>query len=99
MPFGALIQRKIEKFTENEKKFKWQYNPEKLMGMLERGPLPEIYSAIYNLVKGHLKINQYGCTEFLSTDFGTKMWIMAYDWGNLLTPDRNENQNTANIAI
>ena len=96
--FGALIQRRIEECSENEKKFEWQYNPEELMGMLERGPLPEIYSVIYYLVKSHLKFNQYGCTEFLSTDFGTKIWTMACDWGNLLTPNRNENQNTANIA-
>ena len=69
------------------------------MGILDRGPLPEKYSAIYYSVKGHLKLNQYGYTETLSLDFGTKIWAIACDWGNLLTSGRNENQDTANITI
>ena len=52
------------------------------------------HSAIYYSVKGHLKLNQYGYTETLSSDFGTKIWNMAHDWENLLTPGRNRNQST-----
>ena len=94
--FGALIQRNIKKCLEDEKKF--EYNPEELMEMLYRGRLPEIYSAIYHSVKNHLKLNQYGYTETLSSYLGTKIWTMACDWGNSLPPGKNENQNTSNIA-
>ena len=40
------------------------------MEMLDRGPLSEIYNAIYS-VKGHLKLNQCGYAEPLSSDFGS----------------------------
>ena len=72
--------------------------PEELMGMLDRGPLPDIYSAIYYSVKGCLKLNHYGYTETLPSDFGTKIWTMACGWGNLLILCKNEKQNTASIA-
>ena len=90
--FGALIQRKIKKCVEDEKKFELPYNPEELIGMLDRGPLPEICNAVYYSVKGHLKLNQYGHAETLSSDFATKICAMACDWENLLTPDRNGKQ-------
>ena len=38
--------------------------PEELMGMLDRGPPPYIYGAIYYSVKGYLKLNYYGYTRF-----------------------------------
>ena len=86
--FGALSQRKTKKHLEDQKKFEWTYNPEELMGMLDRGPLPEIYNAIYYTVKDHLKLNQNSYAESLSSDFKTK-WATACDWENLLTPGRN----------
>ena len=61
------------------------------MGMLDKGPLPEIYNAIYS-VEGHLKLNQCGYTETLFSDFGTKIWAMTVNWENLLTPGRKEKQ-------
>ena len=45
--FCALIQRKIKKHLEDEKKFEWPYIPEELMGMLDRGSLPKICNAVY----------------------------------------------------
>ena len=98
---GALIQRKIKKRLENEKKFEWPYNLEELMGMLDRGPLPEIYNAIYYSIKGHLKLNQYVeiYAEILSSDFGTKIWAMACDWENLPTPGRNGKQLIIGLTI
>ena len=41
--------------------------------MLDRSPLPNIFSAIYYSVKGYLKLNHYGYTGTLSSDFGTKI--------------------------
>ena len=64
-----------------------------------KGPLPEMYNAIYYLVKGHLKLNQYGYAETLSSDFGTKIWAMACDLENLLTPGRNGKQNITGLTI
>ena len=97
--FGALIQRKIKKCPEDKNKFEWPCNPEELMGMLNRGPLLEIYNAVYYSVKGHLKLNQYGYAETLSSDFGTKMWAQACDWENLLTPDRDGKQLITALTI
>ena len=65
------------------------------MGMLDRGP----YNAIYYSVKGHLKLNQYGYAETLSSDFETKIWAMACDWENLLTLGRNGKQLIAGLTI
>ena len=47
-PFGVLIQRKIKKRLEGEKKFEWPHNPEEVIRewMLDRGSHPEIYNAI-----------------------------------------------------
>ena len=71
------------------------------MGMLDRGPLPEIYNAIYYSIKGHLKLNQYVeiYAEILSSDFGTKIWAMACDWENLPTPGRNGKQLIIGLTI
>ena len=66
--------------------------------MLNRGPLPEVCNAIYYSVKGHSKLNQYGYAETLSSDFGTKIWAMACDWGNLL-PGRNGKQLIIGLTI
>ena len=54
--------------------------------MLDRDPLSKLYNAIPYSVKVHLKLNQYGYTETLSPDFGTKLWTIACDWENLLKP-------------
>ena len=97
--FGALIQRKIKKRPEDKKKFEWPCNPEELMGMLNRGPLPEIYNAVSYSVKGHLKLNQYGYAETLSSDFGTKMWAMTCDWENLLASGRDGKQLITALTI
>ena len=86
--FDALIQRKIKKHVENKKKFELPHSPEELMGMLDRGPLSEIYNAIYYSVKGHLKLNRYGYAKICAT----KICAMACDWENLLTPGRNGKQ-------
>ena len=61
------------------------------MGIYHIGPHPEIYSTIYYSVKGYLKLNQFCCSESLSSNFITKIWTMACDWENLLKPGRNEN--------
>ena len=55
--------------------------------------------AIYHLVKGHLKLNQYGYAKTLSSDFGAKIWAMAFDWENLLTPGRNGKQLITGLTI
>ena len=86
--FDALIQRKIKKHVENKKKFELPHSPEELMGMLDRGPLSEIYNAIYYSVKGHFKLNRYGYAKICAT----KICAMACDWENLLTPGRNGKQ-------
>ena len=99
MSFGALIQRKIKRRLEDEKKSEWSYNPEELIRMLVRGPLPEIYNAIYYSVKGHLKLNQYGYAETLSSDFGTKIWTIACDQENYLIPGRNGKQLITGLKI
>ena len=69
------------------------------MGMLGRGPLPETNNVIHYLVKGHLKFHQYGFAQTLSSDFGTKIWAMACDWENLLTPGRNGKQLITGLTI
>ena len=67
--------------------------------MLNRGPLSEIYNAIYYSVKGHLKLNQYGYASTKSSDFGTKIWAMACAWENLLTPGRCGKQLITGLTI
>ena len=64
-----------------------------------RGPLPEMYNAIYYSVQGYLKLNPYGYAETLSSDFGTKTWAMACDLENLLTPGRNGKQLITGLII
>ena len=53
----------------------------------------------WNLLIGQLSFEVESIWLYwnLSSDFGIKIWTVAYDWGNLLTPGRNENQNTVNI--
>lgn len=55
--FGTLVQRKIKKRIKEVKEFEWLYTPQELVQMLLKGPLAELYIAIYYTVHGYFKIS------------------------------------------
>ena len=97
--FGTLIRRKIKERLQEEKEIEWPYSPEELVRMLDKGPLPELYNAIYYTVNGNFKLNKYGYAETPSSNLATKLWAMACDWENLLSKEKSAKQLITGLTV
>ena len=94
--FGALVRRKIEERKEEKKREaceeSFPYPPERVIEMIDDGPLPELYNAMYATLFPSFKCNEYGYAETESDKVATKIWSLASDWESLITGAKNGKQ-------
>lgn len=97
--FAIILKRKMEAWVNQEKK--WPYTPDELIGMLDMGPLNEIYNVIYASINPAYKLNEYGYGYVItrSRQIATKIWSMASDWESLLTKERTAKQTVAGMTV
>ena len=80
--FGRMLRRKLQARKQNGTSL--PLSPEEFLSMLDQGPLPDLYNAIYYSMCDRGKRNEYGYMITSQTK-ATKIWSLASDWETLIT--------------
>ena len=59
---------------------------------VQRGPLPELYNAIYTTINPSFKVNSTGYAVTPLHQSATKIWSIASDWEYLITKKKTSKQ-------
>ena len=81
--FRHMIRRKVR--HRHQQKSEWPLSPEELMVVLDKGPIPQLYNAIYHILKDDGKQNKYGYCITSSQLAAEKIWSLASDRESLIT--------------
>ena len=81
--FANLIRRTVLKKREQEH-VEFSMKSNKLIQEIHKGPMIEIYNAIFMSLHGSATINEYGYCGTDSTHLANKIWALASDWEALL---------------
>ena len=77
-----MVRRKLQARKQNGTS--WPLSPEDFLSMLDQGPLPDLYNAIYYSMCDRVKRNEYGYMITFQAK-ATKIWSLASDWETLIT--------------
>ena len=94
--FGKMIRRKVASFDDD---IQWPLTPEKLLEVMDKGPIPELFNAIYYTVHNSGKLNEFGYAETQSHNAAIKIWSLASDWESLVTRRPNPKTTTMGLLI
>ena len=94
--FGRMIRRKLNAKKKTEMEL--PLSPEEFLSMLDEGPLPEIYNAIYYSMHDNGKKNEYGYV-ITSRVKATKIWSLASDWETLMTGSPSPKQAIMGLVL
>ena len=67
--------------------------------LLDKGPLPETYKAVYYMLFDGLKKNEFGYNVTTSSNKALRIWSIACDWGYLITNKPLPNQTTSVLVL
>ena len=81
--FANLIRRRVES-KRDEEHTSFPMKPNELVEELHKGPIPELYNAIYMTLNGSGAINKHGYCGTNSSNLANKIWALASDWEALL---------------
>ena len=95
--FGRMVRHKLEA-RENAPR-QWPCTTEEIMNQLDRGPLPEIYNAIFYTLKDYGEKNEYGYNKTISRVRATKIWSLASDWEHLITKQPSPKQAILGLVL
>ena len=94
--FGKMIRRKVASFDDD---IQWPLTPKKLLEVMDKGPIPELFNAIYYTMHDSGKVNEFGYAETQSHNAATKIWSLASDWTSLVTRRPNPKTTTMGLLI
>ena len=80
---ARMIRRKLQ--TCNQLRESWPMSIDDIENFVQRGPLPELYNAIYATINPSFKVHSTGYAVKPSHQSATKMWSIASDWEYLVT--------------
>ena len=92
--FGKMMRRKVASFDDD---MQWPVTPKKLLEVMDKGPIPELFNAIYYTMHDSGKVNEFGYAERQSHNAAIKIWPLASDWASLVT--RRPNTTTMGLLI
>ena len=95
--FVRRIRRKLS--DRNDESLEWPLSPEKLVALLHKAPLPELYNAIYYTLYDTAKKNTYGYNITSSTARATRIWSLASDWEYLETNNLSPKQAVTDLVL
>ena len=95
--FGRLIKRKV--CERNEEAIELPLSTEQLTQLLDKGPLPGLYNAIYSTLFDGLKKNEFGYNVTTSSDKATRIWSIVCDWEYLITNKPLPKQTVTGIVL
>ena len=94
--FGKMIRRKVASFDDD---IQWPLTPKKLLEVMDKGPIPELFNAIYYTMHDSGKVNEFGYAETQSHNAAIKIWSLASDWESLVTRRPNPKTTTMGLLI
>eukprot|EP00795_Rhopilema_esculentum_P000574 gene574-10262_t len=95
--FGRMVKRKLE--ARRNAPRQWPCTTEEILSQLDRGPLPEIYNAIFYTLKDYGEKNEYGYNKTISRVRATKIWSLASDWEHLITKQPSPKQAILGLVL
>lgn len=96
--FASMIKRKALN-SKKDDDAQFPFTPEQLLKNIDKGPLPDLYNAIYLTLQDTYTINSYGYAITKSKNLATKIWSLAYDWETLINGDKNAKQILLGMTI
>ena len=68
--FGKMIRRKVKVLDDN---MHCPLTPQQLLDLMDKGPMPDLFNAIYYSMHGSGKINNFGYPETQSRNMAIKI--------------------------
>ena len=81
--FARMVRRKLQ--TCNQLRESWPMSIDDIENFVQRGPLPELYNAIYATINSSFKVHISGYAVTPSHQTATKIWSITSDWEYLVT--------------
>ena len=88
--FARMVRRKLQ--TSNQLRESWPMSIDDIENFIQRGPLPEVYNAIYATIKPSFKVHSTGYAVTHSYQSAAKIWSIASDWEYLATKKKTSKQ-------
>ena len=88
--FAQMVRQKLQ--TCNQLRESWPMSIDDVENFVQRGPLPELYNAIYATINPSFKVHSTGYAVTPSHQSATKIWSVASDWEYLVTKKKKRKQ-------
>ena len=88
--FAPMARRKLQ--TCNQLRESWPMSIDDIENFVQRGPLPELYNAIYATINPSFKVHSSGYAVTPSHQSATKIWSITSDWEYLVTKKKTSKQ-------
>ena len=75
--FARMVRRKLQ--TCNQLRESWPMSIDDIENFVQRGPLPELYNAIYATINPSFKVHSSGYAVTPSHQSATKIWSITFD--------------------
>ena len=95
--FGKMLRRVLSSKVWESKRM--PVTPDELLEMLDNGPSPILYNAIYSSIYDNISVNEYGYAKTNSNIMATKIWSSASDWESLITKNDSPKQIITGLVI
>ena len=88
--FARMVRRKLQ--TCNQLRESWPRSIDDIENFVQRGPLLELYNAIYATINPSFKVHSTEYAVTPSHQSAIKIWSIASDWEYLVTKKKTSKQ-------